>query len=125
PGRSAAEAGAGRLAEPGAVALRAARRQEAADSPHVRAGRAEGGWPQAHPGRARGARQSAGRPVALPRSARTLLKHARRGPDAPRSTVWSASAQLAARRLKVARGAQLRVLREARVAVHGNAWSAA
>jgi hypothetical protein len=38
PGRQAAEAGAGGLAEPRAAALRAGRRQEAPDPPHVRAG---------------------------------------------------------------------------------------
>jgi len=55
PRRPAAEAREGRLAEPRAIALRADRRQEAADPAHVRAGRVEGGRAQTHPHRPRGA----------------------------------------------------------------------
>ena len=65
PGRPAAETGAGGLAEPRAAALCAARGQEAADSPHVRAGRAEGDGPEAHPHRPRAAGAIAAGAMAL------------------------------------------------------------
>jgi 23S rRNA pseudouridine2604 synthase len=73
PGRPGTEAGAGRMAEPRAAALRAHRRQEAADPPHVRAGRPEGGGPEARAHRQGDAGQPAGGAVALPGAAREVL----------------------------------------------------
>jgi 23S rRNA pseudouridine2604 synthase len=59
PGRPAAQAGPGGLAEPRAAALRADRRQETPDPPHVRTGGPEGGRPQARAHRPRDAGQPA------------------------------------------------------------------
>src|SRR6185369_8065288 len=72
-GWAGAQAGAGGLAEPRAVALRAHRGQEAPDPAHVRAGRAEGGRTQASPDRARGAGAAAGGAVAVYWGQRTIL----------------------------------------------------
>ncbi len=73
------------LAERGSVALCPARRQEAADTPHVRAGRAEGDRTQTHPHRQRQARRPAAGQMALPARGRALLKVTvrRRSPAAP------------------------------------------
>jgi 23S rRNA-/tRNA-specific pseudouridylate synthase len=64
--RPGPEAGESELAERGPAALRAARRQEAPDPPHVRTGRPEGDGPQAHPDRQRETRRPAAGQVALP-----------------------------------------------------------
>ena len=80
PGWTGAAPGAGELAKPRAAALRAARRQEAPDSPHVRAGRPVCDRAQASAYRQRQPRPSAGGSVALSCAARAFLAPGRQAP---------------------------------------------
>ena len=68
----ALEAGARRVGQRRPVALRAARRQEAPDPPHVRGGGAEGDGPEARAHRQGRARRPAVRAVALPAARRAF-----------------------------------------------------
>ena len=72
--RRRAQARQGQLAERRAAALRAARRPQAPDPPHVRAGRPRSGGPEARAHGPHRAGRPAGRPVALPRSVREVLR---------------------------------------------------
>src|SRR5690606_7274814 len=66
------------LAEPGPAALRPARRPQAPDPPHVRAGRPRGRRPQARAHRTHRPRRPAAGAMALSRARRTFLSRPRR-----------------------------------------------